>query len=618
MDVLIDNEIINADRLTMHLLETAERAAFYADKFDNGKYGYFCGIVHEAGRFTEEYANSLSEGYEYPIYAEGAVISSRMGHGGKLMSYCIAGLENGLMDYGGNQRFDDGTLSAYFGKSNGNCVLPDEIEEKIKLPIMPVVLPIGGGGFSYSFFVRMMFSCLIEAESAGSLSCRRPDYGVLLNRIEALTAEYPYREQVLAAIKGGSCDSGILSVLIPKNECLIPFAMAASNAAQNDCERIIYVVSERGYPEKTAAALAEITGGAEYFTAHIDADTDFCHDFSQPVIVTTHEHFFTSCLSAEKSCCKKLHNLSRSVIVFEDLWQHDSGKLIPYISIITELVRNYGSSVILANTAQKAWQKVFPEIEQVENKKLPALPKKKYCLKSDCFEAAVESADKSVLVLYDDISAALDLYQGCENAYFLSEFMCPAHRQKVFEQIKSSPHSKKVIFARRAFCEFMNVICLDNDADLFLEAESACADGGIITLCSGNIADFSDEAIKARLDKRYADKQALDAHEISRRLSECGFLAESAADSFNFPFRTISERASVEAAAVVVKLDEADLGAAKSDGELQKYAVNIPLDYFSRLVRSGSVMPLSEKSGILTDLSLYSHKTGLIPPTKEH
>ncbi len=618
MDVLIDNEIINADRLTMHLLETAERAAFYADKFDNGKYGYFCGIVHEAGKFTEEYAESLNEGYEYPIYAEGAVISSRMGHGGKLMSYCIAGLENGLMNYGCNQRFDDGTLSSYLKKSNGNCVLPDEIEEKIKLPIMPVVLPIGGGGFSYSFFVRMMYSCLIEAESAERLSCCRPDYGEWLNRIASMTAEYSYREQVLAAIKGGSCDSGILSVLMPKNECLIPFAMAVFNAVQNNCERIVYVVSERGYPEKTAAALAEITGSAEYFTAHVDVDTDFCHDFSQPVIVTTHEHFFTSCLSAEKSYCKKLHNLSRSVIVFEDLWQHDSGKLIPYINIITELVRNCNSSVILANTAQKAWQKVFSEIEQVENKKLPTLPKKKYCLKSGCFEAAVENAEKSVLVLYNDISAALNLYQGSENAYFLSEFMCPAHREAVFEQIKSSPDSKKVIFARRAFCEFMNVICLDNDVDLFLEAESACADGGNIVLCSGNIDEFNDEAIKAKLDKRYADRQALDVCEISQRLNECGFSAESAADSFNFPFRTISERAARGVAAVVVSFNKAALGAAKSDGELQKYTVNIPSDYFNSLVRSGSVMPLSEKSGVLTDTSLYSDKTGLIPPTKEH
>lgn len=618
MDVLIDNEIINADRLTMHLLETAERAAFYADKFDNGKYGYFCGIVHEAGKFAEEYAESLKGEYKYPVYAEGAVISSRMGHGGKLMSYCIAGLENGLMNYGGNQRFDDGTLSAYLEKSNGNCVLPDEIEEKIKLPIMPVVLPIGDGGFSYSFFVRMMYSCLIEAESAERLSCCRPDYGEWLNRIANMTAEYSYREQVLAAIKGGSCDSGILSVLMPKNECLIPFAMAVSNAAQNDCERIIYVVSERGYPEKTAAALAEITGSAEYFTAHVDVETDFCHDFSQPVIVTTHEHFFTSCLSAEKSYCKKLHNLSRSVIVFEDLWQHDSGKLIPYINIITELVRNCNSSVILANTAQKAWQKVFPEIEQVENKKLPTLPKKKYCLKSGCFEAAVENAEKSVLVLYNDISTALNLYHGSENAYFLSEFMCPAHREAVFEQIKSSPDSKKVIFARRAFCEFMDVICLDNDVDLFLEAESACTDGGNIVLCSGNMDEFNDEAIKAKLDKRYADRQAFDACEISQRLSECGFSAESAADSFNFPFRTISERAARGVAAVVVPLDKAALGAAKSDGELQKYTVNIPSDYFNSLVRSGSVMPLSEKSGVLTDTSLYSDKTGLIPPTKEH
>ncbi|MGN0597169.1 MAG: hypothetical protein ACI4J1_07570 [Ruminiclostridium sp.] len=615
MDKLIDNRITYADRLTRHLLDSARNTGGYAKRFDNERYGYLCGVIHDVGKFAEEYRICRRNGGDYPLYSEAAAVCNKLGPGGRLIAYCVAGLENGLINYGCDSSQSEDTLCGILDKSEGNASFPDEIEERIKLPIIPVVIPFMDGGFSYSFFVRMIFSCLLESEICGKyIPCNAPDYSAWLGKIQRVAESSPYGEQIMAAVKAGSCDQSIMSVSMPKNQRIIPLAFAASHGERNGLDRIIYVVSEQSMPEIAAREIGEITGSADFFTAHCNASKgSFSHSFSGQAIVTTHEHFFNSCFSAEKNYCRKLHNLAGSIIVFEDLWQYDRGKLLPYVSVIIEIVRNCNSSVLLANSAQSGWMRVFPAVEPVDRKKLPKPAEKKYTLAFEDYFTAMESAKADVLVLYNDLDKALECFDAAENTYFLSEYMCPAHREKVFEQIKTPSESKRIVFARKAVGEFSCVICLDNDLDLFFEAENGCADGGRINVCGGNESEYTAEEIKLAIDKRYSDRESLDKNKIGSYFKGCGLSSEKPDESFRFQFKTVSGLAAESTVPLIIPFEkEIDIKNAVSDSELQKYIINIPVSAYERLLREESVMPINGRGGVLMDKSLYRSETGFI------
>lgn len=615
VDKLFDNGTTYAQRLTRHLLDSAKITGSYAGRFNNERYGYFCGVIHDVDKFAEEYRACVQKGGNSLVYSESAAVCNKLGSGGRLIAYCVAGLEKGLMNYSGESLSSENTLCGVLDQSEGNRQFPKEIEERIKLPILPVVIPFMEGGFSYSFFVRMIFSCLLESEICGRcIPCNAPDYSAWLEKIQGVAESSPNGEQIRAAVKAGSCDESIMSVSMPKNQRIIPLAFAASHGERNGLDRIIYVVSEQSMPEIAAREIGEITGGAEYFTAHCSASKgSFSHNFSGQAIVTTHRHFFNSCFSAEKNYCRKLHNLAGSVIVFEDLWQYDRGKLLPYVSVIIELVRNCNSSVLLANSAQSGWMRVFPAVEPVDRKKLPKPAEKKYSLAFEDYFTATERAEADVLVLYNDLDKAIEFFDAAENAYFLSEYMCPAHREKVFEQIKTPSESKKIVFARKAVGEFSEIVCLDNDLDLFLEAESGCADSGRINVCGGNESEYTAEEIKLAIDKRYSDREALDKYKIGSCFKDCGLSFEKPNESFRFQFQTVSRLATESTVPLIIPFEqEIDIKSVASDSELQKYIINIPLSAYEGLLREESVMTINGRGGILTDKSLYRSKTGFI------
>jgi CRISPR-associated endonuclease/helicase Cas3 len=152
-----------------HLKGTAKLAKEFADRFDSGDYAYLCGMLHDIGKYSEKFQKRIYEGGN-PVdhsTAGAAEINKQFQTIGFLLAYCIAGHHTGLPDGGSLADIgDDPTLHGRLKKKlEAYTRFEAEIEPEKLLPkpLLPIY-PLERMGFSVSFFVRMLFSCLVDGD----------------------------------------------------------------------------------------------------------------------------------------------------------------------------------------------------------------------------------------------------------------------------------------------------------------------------------------------------------------------------------------------------------------------------------------------------------------------
>lgn len=478
-----------------HLKAVALSAEEFASIFGAGTWGDFSGRLHDAGKATGEFVKRLEGGnnkVDHMTYGV-RLAEERSGKLGLLLSYVIAGHHGGLPN-GGEQ---EGQLH-YRLKHNkipaDVALVPEaDIRQELTIPFRP---DKDTCGFSLSFFTRMVYSCLVDADFLDTEAFTTPEKSAarpaataeVISHLKALLDAHlaelsnkarpskvnDIRREILAHCRASAnLPPQIFSLTVPTGggKTLSSLAFALDHAVANDLRRVIYTIPFTSIIEQNAKVFQDILGRDQVLEHHCNyKDKDDPEDaaynrtrglaaenWDAPLVVTTNVQFFESLFSNKPSRCRKLHNIAGSVIVLDEAQAIPTEYLEPCLAALRELVTHYRCSVVLCTATQPAIDntklrnrlnsvhEIIPDPQQYYD----SLQRTHvhFIGKLTDYELAVRiGAAPQVLCIVPTKPQARALFeQLTERAgtYHLSTNMYPEHRRRILAEIRDRLDAKQ-------------------------------------------------------------------------------------------------------------------------------------------------------------------------------
>jgi len=415
----------------------------------------------------------------------------------------------------------------------------------------------------FEFWTRMLFSALIDADrldteqfqdegqsatreklkdDAVPLTVLRDLLDAALSRLadsaHAALADGPnavldLRANVLEACRSAAMrPRGRYSLTVPTGggKTLASLAFALSHALKNGLRRVIVVIPFTSIIDQTAEVYRKVFENCRpspLIEHHSNLDparetvqNRLCSEnWDAPVIVTTSVQFFESLFTDKGTAARKLHNIAKSVLVFDEVQTLPHELREPIFDGLNQLVDFYGCSALFCTATQPALslnevnRQCFPYIKDV-NEVIPDVPK--------LFEAVARrvevafprpdeqttweqlatdvKAHSRALVIVHRRDDARDLCKLLPNDTFhLSALMCPAHRKAALAQIDQTLKSSKE-------CIVVSTTLIESGVDLdfpvvyrALGGADACAQAAGRCNRNGTLRDASGQPAPGQL-----------------------------------------------------------------------------------------------------------------------
>lgn len=110
-----------------HLIGTATLAGQFAEKFGSKDWGYCGGMLHDIGKYSEEFQKKINEDTNNMVdhATAGAQLCKKINL--PVLDYCIAGHHAGLPDYGNTAE-----RSSLCGRYKRKYIIMKHIKKKLK------------------------------------------------------------------------------------------------------------------------------------------------------------------------------------------------------------------------------------------------------------------------------------------------------------------------------------------------------------------------------------------------------------------------------------------------------------------------------------------------------
>jgi len=410
---------------------------------------------------------------------------------GLLLAYAIAGHHAGLPDGIGAS---EATLAARLRKdipewlSSASAHLGEKWFDCDLSQLANEIAPFLVDGYSCAFFIRMLFSCLVDADYLATETFMN-QYQAVIRQQECVKhadlekqLEAHYEKMAHRVCRDGHNNlavniirnevkedclnkapemPGLFTLTVPTGggKTLASMAFALRHAVVHKCSRIIYVIPYTSIIEQTAGVFRNVFGDDNVLEHHCNVDFGadnsrlklFSENWDAPIVVTTSVQFFESLHANKPSRCRKLHNLANSVIILDEAQTLPIELLHPCLRALDELVMRYRATVVLCTATQpavshdrlKEWGlrgNSYGIREIVCAKRNLHDRLKRVCVEritgKITDDSLIEMMDSfaSVLVIVSTRKHARELYQKMvmqyphDKIFHLSAQMCPAHR----------------------------------------------------------------------------------------------------------------------------------------------------------------------------------------------
>lgn len=493
-------------KLSTHLEEVADLARRFGEPFGAGDWAYLAGLWHDAGKGSaafQAYLRGNSDKDFHVAELRGSVDHTSAGaqHAvcalpvlGHLLAYAIAGHHSGLLDSIGDGACLDRRLRKAVEPWLPNSaplpeVVPPELPRFLRDALARRNSHAKETAFTFAFFVRMLFSCLVDADFLDTERFLDPERRAarpvwtadILERMEAAldgfvsglelegtdvdSARREVREACLAAARQ---QPGLFSLTVPTGggKTLSSLAFALRHARLHHLRRVVYVVPFTSIIEQNADVFRRVceplvSGGLSdpVLEHHSTVDLDEAgaaarlatENWDAPLVITTSVQFYESLFGCRTSRCRKLHNLAGAVIILDEAQKLPVGLLQPGLLALHELATNYGATVVLCTATQPAIHKRpdFPiglegvrEIISQPEALYVALKRVDVVDAGDLSDAVLVErlrAERQVLCIVNTRRHARGLFRPLEDedgTIHLSAAMCPQHRSEVLKDVR--------------------------------------------------------------------------------------------------------------------------------------------------------------------------------------
>ena len=477
-----------------HQRGVAELAGRFAAEFGMGDCGRLMGLLHDKGKeqaewqkyirgvtgYDKEYAN-VKSGPNHSYV--GAIIAQKQyPRIAPLIAQPIAGHHRGLYDY-----------CDYIEETKRDIPHDVTIDEamSVQLPNLPKL-----ERFDLHHLVRMLFSCLVDADSLDTEAFMTPEQAKargchtsmqeLLRKLEeylqGLRANAPdtevngirnhVQEQCIHESQG---ETGFYSLTVPTGggKTLASVLWALHHAVSNNLSRIIIAIPYTSIIVQTASILKEIFGEDNVLEHHSNVNPEDIKDevmrerlqlatenWDYPFIVTTNVQFFESLFSNKRSDCRKLHNIVKSVIILDEVQTLPLGFYKPIVHTLSTLQRVFGVSILFTTASQpilsgriegtnpmasfnalQSVHEIIPKEEKLHQKLRRV--ELQFLKEARSYDEIAEELSKyqKVLCIVNTRRDAKELFGRLPKdgiCLHLSRMMCPAHVSDTIRQVKEA------------------------------------------------------------------------------------------------------------------------------------------------------------------------------------
>lgn len=481
--------------LLSHSEAVAGLCSNFASPFNSGECGRVVGAIHDLGKARSSFQSYLRRcnGIEDSEADHGD--HSHSGAGAcwlwnserklaKILAYCVAGHHAGLPDWSGGETPN----GALVQRLNDEAAVLDEAAVRDWIPRLDIdraalnLLPpfrFDQGDSSVSFWIRMMYSCLVDADFLDTEAFMDPERSALRpvsDSLELLTDRFfakldekqcsakdtpvnRIRAEIrIACEQAANLPPGLFSLTVPTGggKTLSGTAFAFKHARRHGLKRIIYVIPYTSIIEQTSDVLREFLGVENVLEHHSNFDPSketpqsrlASENWDAPVVVTTAVQFFESLYACRSSRCRKLHNIAESVVILDEVQLLPTRLMLPCAEAIRQLATHYRTSFVLSTATQLNLPGIDPSlVHEISPSSLDLYHR----LKRTIIEFPADTATRHTwddiageLTTYDQVLCIVNTRRDCHDLFakmpkgtvHLSASMCGEHRSRAIADVK--------------------------------------------------------------------------------------------------------------------------------------------------------------------------------------
>jgi len=483
--------------LDTHSSYVARIAEQFAKSFGSDVWVHRLGCLHDLGKARKSFqdylcvCNGLTDAdYDASDHSHSgagavwAVQTFARSNVGRILAYCVAGHHAGLPDWSGGET-PCGSLSYRLDQEKDIVQEPAVaawiLGHQAEWTAASLRPPwrFGKDNMSdVSFWIRMLYSCLVDADFLNTEAFMESDKAATRSRYPALpelserffaaldakqrTAKDTPVNRIRAEIRT-ACEAaaesprGLFSLTVPTGggKTFSGTAFAFRHALRHGLKRIIYVIPYTSIIEQTADVLRAFLGAENVVEHHSNFDPDketqqsrlASENWDAPVIVTTNVQFFESLYACRSGRCRKLHNIADSVVILDEAQLLPPRLLLPCVEAMRQLAAHYGVSMVLSTATQPA----LPGLEHVREIIPPDMDLYGRLKRTDI----VFPENRTVRQTWEEIASELKEHDRVlcvvntrkdsrelhalmpEGTIHLSATLCGEHRSRVIADIKA-------------------------------------------------------------------------------------------------------------------------------------------------------------------------------------